>query len=135
METAAGLLMGLAFGGMAFFSFLFSPLVFVKLPIETAGPFIRQVFPAYFLASLVIFAVAAPLTLSRPGITALLTVMAALGLVSRQILLPRINAIRDRQLAGDVRSKRLFDTLHRASVVINFVQLAAAGWSLFVLLG
>ncbi|MEM6943536.1 MAG: DUF4149 domain-containing protein, partial [Pseudomonadota bacterium] len=48
----------IAFGGMVFFTALFSPLVFVKLPAETAGPFIRQVFPWYFAATAVVLGLA-----------------------------------------------------------------------------
>ena len=32
MDIPSGLLIALAFGGMAFFSFVFSPLVFTRLP-------------------------------------------------------------------------------------------------------
>ena len=49
------------------------------------------------------------------------------------VLMPRINALRDRQLAGDAAAKAQFDLLHRSSVIINFVQIAAAAWLLYVL--
>ena len=35
------------FGGMAFFAFVYAPLVFIKLGTEAGGRFIREVFPVY----------------------------------------------------------------------------------------
>ena len=135
MEIAAGLLLALALGGMAFFSFVFSPLVFVKLPGETAGPFIRQVFPWYFLTIAIVFALAAlALAPAYPGLALLAGAMALLGALNRQILMPRINRFRDRMLAGDGTARGTFDRLHRASVGINLLQIFAAGLSLAVIL-
>jgi hypothetical protein len=131
MEMIAGLLLGLALGGIAFFSFVFSPLVFVKLPAEVAGPFIRQVFPWYFLAIAVVFALAAlALAPGYPGLAVIVGTMALLGAINRQILMPRINRFRDRLIAGDEAAAAPFAKFHRASVGINLVQLFAAGLSL-----
>ena len=45
---AAGLVTAAAvFGGMAFFAFVYAPLVFAKLGVEAGGRFIREVFPVY----------------------------------------------------------------------------------------
>jgi hypothetical protein len=135
MEIAAGLLLALALGGMAFFSFVFSPLVFVKLPMETAGPFIRQVFPWYFLAVAAVFGLAAlALVPTYPGLAALAAGMAALGAINRQILMPRINRLRDQMLAGDEAAGPALDKAHRASVGINLVQLSAAAVALAIVL-
>ena len=41
------------------------------------------------------------------------------------LLVPKINALRDRQLAGDDAAGRAFDRAHRLSVGINFVQIGA----------
>ena len=46
-------------GGMLFFAAVFAPLVFIKLDAETAGRFIRQVFPVYYLSMGIVSAVAA----------------------------------------------------------------------------
>lgn len=122
----------LAFGGMVFFSAVFSPLVFVKLPGETAGPFIRQVFPWYFLAVTVTLGLAG-LGLVLAGSAAwgaVLLAMAALGVLNREGLMPRINLMRDRQLAGDPAAGKRFELLHRASVAIHLVQMITAGAAL-----
>lgn len=134
MDILAGFVIALLLGGMVFFSFVFSPLVFVKLPAPTAGPFIRQVFPWYFLVVAVLFVLAALLTLAAPGLAALMALMGALGFANRQALMPRINALRDRHLAGDAIAKRGFDRLHYASVAINALQILAAGWALYHIL-
>jgi hypothetical protein len=134
MEIAAGFVVALLLGGMAFFSFVFSPLVFVKLPIETAGPFIRAVFPWYFLVVAALFALAVPLTLAQPVLAGALAFMALLGVINRQSLMPRINGLRDRLVAGDPTAKAGFDRLHRASVGINLVQIVVAAAALYALL-
>lgn len=115
--------LALLLGGMVMFSFVFSPLVFIKLPIETAGPFIRGVFPAYFAVVAGLFAVAALATFNWVA-----ALMCALGLLNLFGLMPAINKLRDRQLAGDEGAKAWFDRLHRSSVVINFIQMAAAAY-------
>ena len=43
----------------------------------------------------------------------------------RQWLVPRINALRDRELSGDVSAGKEFARLHRLSVAINMLQLLA----------
>ncbi|WP_295542644.1 DUF4149 domain-containing protein [uncultured Thiohalocapsa sp.] len=124
-HVIAGFALALAFGGMTFFSAVMAPLVFTKLPFETASGFIRQVFPWYYL-SIGAVSVAAALALllagEWPG-AALVAVVAVGFWFARQVLMPRINAARD--AGAQVR----FNRLHRYSVVINAAQwllLAAA---------
>ena len=122
--------LALLLGGMAVFSFVLSPLVFIKLPIEVAGPFIRQLFPWYFAVVAGLFGVAA-----LAGFSLLAAIMCALGFLNLFALMPTINRLRDRQQSGDASAKRMFDLLHRSSVAINFVQMIAAGWLLWPGLG
>jgi hypothetical protein len=134
-EAVALYSLTLAFGGMVFFSAVFSPLVFAKLPGEVAGPFIRAVFPWYFLAVTVVLGVAAvAMAPISPVWAGALGVMALLGVLNREVLMHRINALRDRQLAGDPGAARAFGQLHGASVAINLVQLIAAGAALALFL-
>ncbi len=135
MEIAAGLVIALVLGGMAFFSFVFSPLVFLKLPVETGGPFMRAVFPWYFLAIAVLFAVAAVLLWERPGLAMLMATMAVLALGNRQVMMPRIDRMRERFQAGEAGAEKKFDRLHRASVGIGLMQMISAVIALGVLLG
>lgn len=49
--------------------------------------------------------------------------VAALFVYARQLLMPRINRARDRELAGDDTAGATFRQLHLQSVVINGLQL------------
>ncbi|MEO1458085.1 MAG: DUF4149 domain-containing protein, partial [Pseudomonadota bacterium] len=87
----------------------------------------RQVFPWYFLAVAATLGLAGLAMLARaPGWGALLLAMAALGVANREVLMPRINALRDRQLGGDAAAGRRFGQLHGLSVAINLAQMLAA---------
>jgi len=127
IDLLALLSVGALWGGMAFFAAVYAPLVFIKLEAEAAGRFIRQVFPVYYLAMGIMSGIAAlALALSdRHGVTAafaMACVCAAFWL-ARQALMPRINRSRDAHLAGDDSAGRRFKRLHRASVIVNGVQL------------
>jgi hypothetical protein len=114
-------------GGMVFFAGIFAPLVFVKLPMETAGGFIRQVFPVYYLAGGTAAAAGGLLALpDRPWDGLALLAVATGFAVARQGLMPRINAERDRELGGEAAAGRRFARLHRLSVALNGLQLAVA---------
>jgi hypothetical protein len=109
---------------MLFFSFVMAPLIFAQLDEATAGRLIRAVFPWYYillgvlslLAGILLFA-------SAPLESGMMLGVASLALVSRQLLMPRINRLRDRAKGGDVLAETQFNQLHRLSVVINMVQL------------
>lgn len=124
------------FGTMTAFSFLLAPLVFTQLPAETAGRFIRATFPWYYLAIIVLAAAGAlAFVPGDPGRewtgAALLAGVAAVGVYTRQALMPAINRARDAQLSGDGDAGPRFDRLHRLSVLINFAQLAAVAAALW----
>ena len=116
-------------GGMMFFAFVYAPLVFFKLDASTAGQFIREVFPVYYLAMGVTSAVAAGAlalgsTHAQADIAALALVCVGFW-VARQALMPVINRTRDASLSGGARAGRHFKRLHGLSVLINAVQLVA----------
>ena len=136
LEILGVMALALLFGGMAAFSFLFAPLVFAKLPGEVAARFIRAVFPWYYLFVLGVAALAAGLLAAEaPGVAVAMAGVAAAGLLARQVLMPAINRLRDRQLAGEAAAGRWFARLHQGSVLINLAQLAAAGWALAAVAG
>jgi hypothetical protein len=130
MDAVATILTAILFGGMVLYSFGFAPFLFRQLAPDQAGPLIRAAFPWYYLL-VILGALAAGLALIPvDGLSvALMGWVAALGVLSRQGLMPAINAARDRQLAGEDAGGR-FALLHGASVAINLVQLALAGWVL-----
>ena len=129
-QIVTGLALALTFGGMTFFSAVLAPLVFIKLPLDTAGSFIRQVFPWYYLSMAATTLVALAALLFVPGVVAAwgawLTALVLVGFVfARQILMPRINRARDAMLSGDRASGQRFNRLHRLSVVVNACQWLA----------
>lgn len=127
---AAGLVaVAAVFGGMAFFAFVYAPLVFIKLGAENGGRFIREVFPVYYVAmGGTSFAAAILLAFASAARGADALAMGCIGVVfllARFTLLPAINRNRDAGQAGDLAAKKRFDALHRASVVVNLLQMLA----------
>ena len=127
-EVVAGLALALTFGGMTFFSAVMAPLVFTQLPFDTAAGFIRRVFPWYYLVMGLCSLVAwGGLWLSgAPAWVSASIALVVLGFTfARQVLMPRINAARDSELAGQADAAGRFKTLHRVSVLINLAQWLA----------
>lgn len=116
----AALLSATVFGAMLFFAGVVAPLVFAHFPEDEAGAFIRRLFPRYYDLLAIVSALAAIVALGTlEGV--ILAAVAALFVVSRFWLMPRINAARD---AGAASAQR-FESLHRASVIINLAQMLA----------
>ena len=119
-------------GAMLFFAAVVAPLVFTGLDAATAGRFIRRMFPWYYLTIFVLARLATLLLLSGgPNNGAIMALVAAGAALSRQVLMPRINRLRDAQLAGDTEAGPRFDRLHRLSVWINSAQILALLWVVF----
>ena len=111
-------------GTMIFFSFVMAPLIFTKLEVEVAGKFIRAVFPWYylFLGILSLFSLIAMAFANR--MDAIFMILFFLGVVvSRQIIMPKINIYRDQSANNDRQAESMFNLLHRSSVGINFAQI------------
>lgn len=123
----AALFGAVVLGAMVFFSFAMAPLIFVKLPAEISGPFIREVFPVYYLSLAIVSLLAGAFALPTHRVEA--AGLAAVGIafvLSRQLLMPKINELRDAQLRGEPGAdENAFGLLHRLSVVINYAQLVA----------
>jgi Domain of unknown function (DUF4149) len=114
-------------GGMIFFVSAVAPTVFRSLPQAEAGRFLRALFRNYYVvfATSSVLAMAAAMAAERGWEALLLAVVAAGFVAARQGLMPRINALRDRMLAGEGAAAPAFNALHRASVWLNMVQMAA----------
>ena len=126
METLALYVVAATLGAMLFFAVGVAPTVFQALPIEEAGLFLRTLFPRYYLALIVGSGLAGGLWISSAPLAAAVCWLIALStLWIRQSLVPRINQLRDADLAGDAAAGKRFATLHRVSVIINMVQLLA----------
>ncbi|WP_349370505.1 DUF4149 domain-containing protein [Salinarimonas sp.] len=125
LATLALLTLALLFGGMVLYSFGFAAFLFTALPPETAGPTIRKAFPLFYLFVIATAAVAALLLWPLdPLAAALMAVVAATTVPTRQVLMPAINA------ATDSGAKARFARLHGLSVAVTLAHIAAAGYAL-----
>ena len=128
MLELANALVLMLLGAMLFFPSVVAPVVFTSLPEAQAGAFLRSMFPRYYALMIALSLIAALLFLVGSNQSALLATLVCLfvgvsTLWVRQWLLPRINAARDVQLAGDTEAGRRFDRDHKLSVGINMLQL------------
>ncbi|NQV57101.1 MAG: DUF4149 domain-containing protein [Rhodospirillales bacterium] len=110
------------FGGMAFFAFLFTPLVFRYMEREDASKFLRRVFPVYYRAMAVTAVV--PALLLMVGQTYVTEISVMLGvaitmLFAARIIVPAANRARE---AGDDAK---FKLVHRGSVILHMIQWIA----------
>ena len=129
--TAAGL-----FGAMIFFPVAVAPTVFRALAPETAGRFLRAVFPAYYAYVIAMSGVCCfALLLTGESWAVAAGAIALSTLAIRTVLVPRINAWRDADLDGEPGAKEKFDTGHRASVLVNLVQMGLAAGLVWVSAG
>jgi len=118
-------------GGMLFFPSVVAPVVFKALPEEQAGTFLRAMFPRYY-SFIILLGVAAcvsyALAESGRGGSVLAPTVGITGLVVvstlwvKQSLLPKINAARDAELAGDASAGASLNTMHRLLAVTNMLQ-------------
>ena len=136
LETANAVVLMLL-GAMLFFPSVVAPVVFTSLPEAQAGAFLRSMFPRYYsfmialsLIATLLFLVANDEAAYRAAVVCLFVGVSTLWV--RQWLLPRINAARDAQLAGDTAAGRRFDRDHKLSVGINLLQLALLAGVQFV---
>jgi hypothetical protein len=135
----SALALSLTFGGMTFFSAVVAPLVFTRLHPETAGCFIRHLFPWYYLTMGVttLLALVAMIPAQHGSLTweAALTLFVLSGFIlARQLLMPSINRARDEELAGREGAGLSFARLHRTSVLINGLQWLATLAALVLML-
>jgi len=128
MLELANALVLMLLGAMLFFPSVVAPVVFTSLPEAQAGAFLRSMFPRYYsfmialsLIATLLFLVANGEAAEQAAIVCIFVGVSTLWV--RQWLLPRINAARDAQLAGDIEAGRRFDRDHKLSVGINLLQL------------
>ncbi len=110
----------LSLGAMVFFSFIIAPLTFMSLDASNAAKFIRKLFPFYYVFNLICLSFALILGLIDSGFAVRYHIVLActiLFAVSLFLLMPNINKYRD------ASNDKMFNILHRFSVIINFVQL------------
>jgi hypothetical protein len=114
----------LLLGAMVFFAVVVAPSVFRALEPRHADAFLRRLFPVYYVFGAGMATAAAIALVPVAWEAALVMAVVASGFVfSRHGLMPRINAYRDAELAGDASARLPFARLHRLSVAINLGQM------------
>ena len=106
-------------GSMLFFVIIVSPTVFTSLSIDQASKFLRIIFPKLFLFGLVISLVTSlGYYISSLYIEMILALVSLiLFFLNRNLLTPMINYHRDKEIEGDIKSKKYFKLLHLLSVL------------------
>ena len=115
-------------GAMVFFVIIVSPTVFTSLSSDQASKFLRIIFPRLFLFGLILSLVTAlGYYISSLYIEMVLALVSSiLFFLNRNLLTPLINYHRDKEIEGDIKSKKYFKLLHLLSVlffVINSIIL------------
>ncbi len=124
-NAAGDLVLAALFGGMVFFPAVVAPLVFKVLDEAQAGRFLRALFPGYYAYIIALSLIAAPLSFGRPIAVVVLVAIAGSTVLVRQVLMPKLNAWRDAELAGDEQAGERFQSGHKLSVMINVAQMIA----------
>lgn len=117
-------------GAMLLFAAVVAPCVFRFLEREAAGRFLRGFFPIYYLVGLGVAGLGVPVAIWEGGFVGagVLAAVASGFALSRFVLVGRINAARDAELAGEAEgggkaAGKRFKWLHRASMMINLAQM------------
>ncbi len=119
-------LASLLLGSMVFFAAVVAPAAFRSLEGERAGAFLRALFPRYYLWGLILsLANLGVCLLHSPKGAVLMALVLAGFAYARQVLVPALNAARDRWRETDSPGDKAgFQALHRRSVIINVIQMA-----------
>jgi hypothetical protein len=119
-------------GAMLFFSFVVAPAVFRTLEADAAARLMRALFPHYYLVIIVLggSGALALASLERPLPAVGLAAVAGAAVLTRQWLIPRLDALRPAKAAGDAVATRRFRRLHGGSMLLNLLQLAAVAAAL-----
>ena len=106
-------------GSMIFFVIIVSPTVFTSLSSDQASKFLRIIFPRLFLFGLILSLVTTlGYYISTLYIETILALMSSiLFYLNRNLLTPMINYHRDKEIEGDIKSKKYFKLLHLLSVL------------------
>ena len=104
---------------MIFFPVVVATSVFKVLDEKQSSKFLRFFFPKYYLFGLVLSLLGLIISMfEKNNFSLIIFVILILGfLFSRQFLMPIINK------AKDNNDEKKFNTLHRFSVLINFIQM------------
>ena len=113
-------------GTMIFFVSVITPTVFKTLSNEYSSKFLRSIFPRMFLFGFILSFLSAIVSFYSGYFLEfyVLTIVSILFLINRNLITPKINFYRDREIEGDEKAKKYFKLLHLLSVIFfitNFV--------------
>ena len=115
-------------GSMLFFVSVVSPTVFKTLDNKTSSKFLRSIFPKIFFFGFVVSFTSAVISLYSSNFLEFYSLLfiSLLFLINRNIITPKINFFRDKEIEGDLNSQKYFKLLHLISVIffiLNFLIL------------
>jgi hypothetical protein len=109
----------LSLGIMLFFSFVIAPTVHKFIPAAQSGPYIRKLFPIYYIINAAL-ALGSLIAIASLGVFNIIfyvnTIILVLFAICYFYLIPTINKQK-------VKTTRTFKILHGSSIVINFIQI------------
>ena len=110
----------LSLGIMLFFSFVIAPTVHKFIPAAQSSPYIRKLFPIYYIINAVL-ALGSLIAIASLGVFNIIfyanTIILVLFALCYFYLIPTINKQK-------VKTNRAFKILHGSSIIINFIQIA-----------
>jgi len=109
----------LSLGMMLFFSFIIAPTVFKFLPATQSGPYIRKLFPIYYIINAALSLGSLIAIISLGVFNAIFyanTIVLVLFAFCYFYLMPTINKQK-------IKKNRKFKILHGSSVAINLIQI------------
>ena len=113
---------------MLFFVSVVSPTVFKTLDNKTSSKFLRSIFPRLFLFGFFVSLTSAIFSFYSYKLLEFYSLLfiSLLFLINRNVITPKINFFRDKDIEGDVKAQKYFKLLHLTSVIffiLNFLIL------------
>ena len=112
-------------GSMLFFTIVVSPSVFSALTSEQSSKFLRVIFPRMFLFCFIIslFTLILSALLNEIFQFYCLFIVSLLFFLNRNLITPKINFYRDKDVIEDLNAKKKFKMLHLISVSLFLINI------------
>ena len=112
-------------GSMLFFTIVVSTSVFSAFTSEQSSKFLRVLFPRMFLFCFIIslFSLILSVLLKEKFQFYCLLIVSLLFILNRNIITPKINFYRDKDVIGDPKAKKSFKMLHLISVLLFLINI------------
>ena len=129
------ILISFLLGALVFFASIVSPTVFKSIPLEQGSKFLRALFPKLFLFGSAISLISSLIAYNINFVVSILLITSAsLFVINRNVLTPKINDYRDKELEGNKEAGKIFSKLHHISVGLFITNLAILITSLLILI-